>query len=148
MTFKRYLEQGKLKKINAKFDQVFRLLKRAKKDISTAEKIFPIDAEWAYAVAYHSMLRSARALLLAQGLRPDDGAQHRTVVEVSGLILGEEFKNLIEKFDNMRKTRSDFIYESRSLSQEESKRAIQNAKVFIEKIVEMVSRENPQIKLF
>ena len=139
MPFKRYLEQGKLKKVKAGLDQVKGLLKRAKKDIATAEKIAGIDIEWSYTVAYHSMLRSARALLLSKGLRPDDGAQHRTVVEVSGIILGEKFKKLIQEFDHMRKTRSDFIYEIHSLSEEEASKAIKDAKTFIEKICETIS---------
>lgn len=134
MNFKSYIQQGKLKKIKAKLDQIVRLIERAQKDLITAEKNLEFDEEWAYTIAYHSMLRSARALLLSKGLRPSGTSQHKTVVEISGLILGKEFAEIIDKFDRMRRIRSDFIYEYMDLSFEEAKNAIKSAQQLVSKI--------------
>ena len=134
MNLKSYIDSGKLKHIEPKNDQVKRLLKRAQKDISTAEHTLGIDDEWAYTIAFHSMLRAGRALLLHNGYRVSGEGQHKTVVEVSGILLGENFSELTDKFNRMRRTRSDFIYDYIELSLEESKVAIKNAKELILKI--------------
>lgn len=139
MNFKNYIEQGKLKRIKPKIDQVKRLIKRAKKDLETGENILNFDKEWAYTIAYHSMLRGARALLLYNGLRPSGEGQHKTVVEISGILLGKDFSELIDKFDRMRRIRSDFIYEYIDLSLEESKIALRSAKELVSKIEEKIS---------
>ncbi len=48
----------------------------------------------AYTFAYLAILRSGRALMILKGLRPADGRQHKTVVEVAGHFLGKEFEDL------------------------------------------------------
>jgi len=146
--FKNYLEQRRLRKIKPKLDQIVKLIQRAMKDIQTAEKNLVIDQDWSFTIAYHSMLRAGRALLLFCGFCPIGQAQHKTVVEVSGLILGKSFQELISMFDRMRRKRSDFIYESIELSLTEAKSAIKNAKIFIVKIEKIIKENNFQSKLF
>ena len=146
--FKNYFEQRKLQKIGPKLDQIAKLIQRAIKDIKTAEKNLTIDQEWSFTIAYHSMLRAGRALLLFHGVRSTGQAQHKTVVEVSGLILGKSFQELINMFDRMRRKRSDFIYESLEMSLSEAKSAIKNAKIFIVKIEKIIQKNNSRSKLF
>jgi len=139
MNLEIYIEQGKLKRIKPKYDQIMRLIERSQKDLVTAKRNLEFDEEWAYTIAYHAILRSARALLLSKGLRPSGTGQHKTVVEISGLILGKEFSELIDKFDRMRRTRSDFIYEYIDLSFEEAKKAIKDAQTLVVKIKENIN---------
>ncbi len=44
------------------------------------------------------MLKAGRALLLLEGYVPDDGAQHKTVVDVVSAVLGKEYKNAHDRF--------------------------------------------------
>ena len=54
-----------------------------------------------------AMLKAGRALLLLQGFVPDDGAQHKTVVEVTSVILGEKYRHLTDQFETMRRKRNE-----------------------------------------
>jgi len=57
--------------------QIAANLSRAARDLTTATATMPIDAEWAYAIAYHSMLRAGRALMFSKGWRPKGRDQTR-----------------------------------------------------------------------
>lgn len=74
------------------------------------------------------MLKAGRALLFLEGLRPADGAQHKTVVQVSEIFLGSAFKSLAEEFETMRRKRNQLVYEYGSLlSHTEVKTALNDA---------------------
>jgi len=57
-------------------------------------------------VAYLAMLRAARAYMLLKGLRPKDGFQHKTVIEFLDEALKDEDKQLILRFDRMRRKKT------------------------------------------
>ncbi len=143
------IEAGLLKKEKVGVDQIKALIQSAKKNLSVAEKIFEIDEEACFSMAYNSMLKVARALVYLKSCRPDDGAQHKTTVEVAGKILGRDFTFLIDKFDRMRKKRNEFTYDPLvPLSKEESKNAMETAKEFYKKVKEFLSDKDSQLKLF
>ncbi|MFA5141244.1 MAG: hypothetical protein WC728_18645 [Elusimicrobiota bacterium] len=52
------------------------------------------------------MLRAGRAMLFMSGLRPIDGRQHKTVVEVAAKILGRGHQGLCWRFEQMRRMRN------------------------------------------
>ena len=93
------------------------------------------------------MLRCGRALLFLKGFRPVDGQQHKTVIEIVCLILGDEFKGLIEKFDRMRRKRHQFTYDPfLPVSKEEAEGALKTAENFVKIVSEFVKKENSQQK--
>lgn len=95
------------------------------------------------------MLKIGRAVLFLQGFRPIDGQQHKTTIEAAEKILGEEFKDLINQFDNMRKKRNIFTYDPLiPLSWEEAKNALKTAEHFFKKTQIFLEKTNPQMKLF
>jgi len=52
-----------------------------------------------------------------------------------------------KKFDNMRRKRNQFTYDpSLPVSELEAKNALKTAEEFIEKIIELVKKEDPQQK--
>jgi len=153
MNLKKYLdklsEQGFLKQEEIGFNQVRALLDSAFKNIKASRKNLSIDEETCYTMAYNAMIKIARALIFLQGFRPDDGQQHKTTIEVAGEILGESFKNLINKFDKMRQKRNRFIYDPAiPPSQEEANNAIKVAEEFYNKTKTFLEETNPQLKLF
>ncbi len=142
------LNKGLIKKQELNFDQIKNLLQRAKKDLVVAKHNLVFDEEVAYNYAYLAMLRCGRALMFLHGYRPADGQQHRTVIEFTDIILGKEYKSLINKFDTMRRKRNQFTYEPLlPISKVEAENALKTAGEFVTKIVTLVKKENPQMEL-
>jgi len=153
MSLKNYLnnliEKGFLKKEEIGVDQVRALLKSASKNLRAAQKNLNIDEETCYTMAYNAMLKMARAILFLNNFRPADGYQHKTTVDVAGKILGNNFNDLIIKFDQMRKKRNMFTYEPLiPLSRDEAKKSLETAEEFYEKVKEFLEQKNLQLKLF
>lgn len=145
-SFQRYLEKGYLKKQNPNFGQISKQLKRAYKDLKTAKQTLEYDLEWATTIVYQAMLRGGRSLLFAHGFLPADGAQHRTVVELTGKILGDEYANLIRQFNKFRKKRNLFFYDSEDTgNNDEAKRALEVSKELLDGIKAFIEKLNPQV---
>lgn len=145
--FQKYLDRGYLKQQNPNFEQFKKQMQRAYKDLKTAKRTLEYDPEWAGAIAYQAMLRAGRTLLFAHGYLPTDGAQHRTVVELTGRILNPEYANLIRQFEKFRKKRNLFFYDSEdSENIGEAKRALEIAKELLEQTKTHIEALNPQIQ--
>jgi len=142
------LKEGKLKKQEAGFVQVEQLLIQSLCDLKEASKIRHIAETATYIMAYNGMLKAGRALLLLRGFVPDDGAQHRTVVEVTTAILGQKFKKVTAHFEIMRKKRNEMTYEAGAMvSKHETERAFEDAIKMLEAIFEEVKAKNPQLEI-
>lgn len=94
------------------------------------------------------MLRAGRALLYAHGYLPADGQLHKTVVEATGMILGQEFYGIVKQFDKLRRKRNVFFYDSLDTSNvAEAKKAGKEAIQLIKVIGKKISDFNPQFSL-
>jgi uncharacterized protein (UPF0332 family) len=94
------------------------------------------------------MLKAGRALMLLKGYVPDDGAQHKTVVETTSAILGDSYRELTEKFETMRRKRNEMTYESGTLlSKSEAQKASSDAIALVKKIFAEAKAQNPQLEL-
>ncbi len=142
------VKEGRLKKQKAGFVQVEALLKEAALDLEEADKIKGIAQRATYLLAYIAMLKAGRGLLLLNGYRPDDGAQHRTVVEMTGVILGKKYIDLVEHFETMRRKRNDLTYEAGTLlSDIEAKQAFSDALSLVKGILKEIKLNNPQLEI-
>jgi uncharacterized protein (UPF0332 family) len=140
------LDQGLIKKQKVDFPHIEALLLRAQKDIIVAKSNLEIDEEVTYNYAYLSMLRCGRAIIFLRGYRSVDGQQHKTIIELSGEILGKGFKNLIKKFDRMRRKRNQFTYDPfLPVSKTEAEDVLKTAEEFVAKVIKQVQDENPQL---
>lgn len=147
-TINKFLREGKLRKQKAGFVQIESLLKEAIADLEEANKIIGIAERATYILAYMAMLKAGRALLLMDGYVPDDGAQHKTVVETAGAILGKKYEELIQHFETMRRKRNEMTYETGALlSKSESEQSFKNAIELIKAILIKVKSRNPQLEL-
>lgn len=148
MAYEDLRERGLLEDAPANFSVVTALLARALKDLATARANGSIDREWAYAIAYQGMLRAARALVAAEGVRPRGRDQQRTIVLLVSSLLGEEMKTLVNAFDRMRRRWQTILEEpGQPISRYEAEGAIRNAQLFIERVVELVRERNPQLTM-
>ena len=99
-------------------------------------------------MAYTGMLKVGRAIIYLKGYRPAGGYQHKTTVNVTGMILGNGFSDLIINFDKMRRKRNQFTYEPLlPLSKKEACNALKVADLFFQKAKEHFDKKNPQQKL-
>jgi uncharacterized protein (UPF0332 family) len=146
MAYEDLREKGLIEEIKPNFAVVNALIARSLRDLATARANASIDREWAYAIAYQGMLRAARAMIMAEGLRPRGRDQQRTVVQLTGVILGGEVRSLLNAFDRMRR-RSQRILEEmgQPMSRYEVEGAIKDAQGFIERTVEFMRTKNPQL---
>ena len=69
------------------------LLKRGKKDLSSARLLFEEDIEAAYTLLYNSMLHAGLAYMEASGARPDVKGKHKTVIDYIAHALDESHEN-------------------------------------------------------
>jgi uncharacterized protein (UPF0332 family) len=144
----RLQKEGKLRKIPAGFTQVEALLREAILDLEEAKKTFKIAERATYLMAYNAMLKAGRALLLLNGWVPEDGAQHRTVVEMTGALLGEKYSHIVNKFESMRRKRNDMTYEAGVLiSNKEKEQAFEDAIALFKGCLETAKKKNPQMKI-
>lgn len=149
MIYEKFLKDNLIKKEKPDFKQIECQIKRANKDLKTAEANLPIDLTWAFAIAYHAMMRASKALIYSKGYLPTAKKSHKTIVELTKLILGNEYENLIGHFSRMRRRRHDFIYDSKNhITPHEAKTSIETAKKLIDEIVTLVRSENPEKDLF
>jgi hypothetical protein len=141
-------EKGLVEDFKPNFAVVSALIARSLRDLATARANASIDREWAYAIAYQGMLRAARAMIMAEGLRPRGRDQQRTVVQLAGTLLGGDVRSLLNAFDRMRR-RSQTILEEpgQPISRYEVEGAIKDAQKFIERTVDFTRTKNPQLAL-
>lgn len=140
--------EGKLARQEAGIVQVEALLRQAIMDLEEAKKTLHVADRATYILAYMAMLKAGRALLLFKGYRPTDGAQHKTVVEMTGAFLGSDFTSLVNHFETMRRKRNEMTYEAGALlSPTEASDAFTDAIALVREIHRDVKAHNPQMEL-
>lgn len=145
---KRLEKSGKIRKQKAGFVQIEALLKEAILDLEEAKRIVNLAERATYLLAYNAMLKAGRALMLLKGYVPDDGAQHKTVVEMTSAMLGDPYGEVTEKFETMRRKRNEMTYESGTLlSKSEAQKAFSDAIALVKKIFTEAKAQNPQLEL-
>jgi HEPN domain-containing protein len=148
MAYEDLREKGLVDDVKPNFSAVNALITRALKDLATARANASIDREWAYAIAHQGMLRAAKGMISAEGLRPRGRDQQRTVVTLVGAILGDDARPLLNAFDRMRRRWQVIVEEvGQPVSRYEVEGAIKDAQRFIERTVEWTRTRNPQMTL-
>jgi uncharacterized protein (UPF0332 family) len=151
MTYEALKEMGIVEERNAEVNEIIALVTRAERDLSTSRMLQDKDEEWAFAAAYLTMARAARALILAEGFRPK-GVRGRdaqkTVVTAAGALLGDQYKSLINKFDRMRRKYQSFMEESSHIiSRYEAAQAIVDADELLGLVIRRIREKYSQLSL-
>jgi uncharacterized protein (UPF0332 family) len=105
MAYERLLKTGRIQMYSAKSSEISQLLQVTTRDIGTAKMNLDEAADWAYTIAYNSVLQASRALMMHDGFRPRGGEQHATVVEFIEERLGASFIKQVRLIDQMRRKR-------------------------------------------
>jgi len=146
--FRPLIDRGQLETFRIERSQIAKHIASAFQDLREAEKTFPVPDRAAYLFAYTAMLKMGRALLFLKGYRSKGKAQHETVVEAAGQLLGSDFKSLTERFDRMRKKRNKMIYDVGDLiSHSDAEEAFCTAGQYLGKVRSFMEKEDPQLRL-
>lgn len=133
------VEKNLIEKIPIYSDEILHLKEAAQKDIETAHFLARADSDWALNIAYSAMLRISLALMYAEGYRPKGEAKHKVVIDFLREKLGSEFKEDLERVDDLRKKRNRMIYHASAISSEyEVKETIEFAREFVKQISKLV----------
>jgi uncharacterized protein (UPF0332 family) len=151
MNYNALKEMGIVEERTAEIAEIIELVSRAERDLATSKLLQDKDVEWAFAAAYQAMARSARALILSEGFRPKGVRSrdtHKTVVTASGIILGNQYKSMINKFDRMRRKYQSFMEEAgRIISKYEAGQAIKDAEEFLALVIGRIKEKYSQMSL-
>jgi uncharacterized protein (UPF0332 family) len=121
-----------LKKINDSLDL-------AKRDLEVAKNMLDENCDWAFSIAYNSMLQSIRALMFSKGYRPSSDSGHIASVRFAKLFLKEDD---VIQFDRMRRKRHTVVYDTVGvISRGEAENAISRAEKFIREIEMLVDKK-------
>ena len=141
-------KEGKIAPQKVGIIQIEELLREAIFDLKEAKKVASIADRATYILAYMAMLKAGRALMFLKGYRPTDGAQHKTVVEMTSMTLGDKYKDLVGHFETMRRKRNRMTYEAGALlSNAEAQAAFSDAISLTQKILQEAKAQNPQMEL-
>ncbi len=135
MKFEELEREGLIKSLPVNREKVRDSFKLAERDLKTAKKILKDDHDWAFSIAYNSMLQAARALMFSRGYRPSGDAQHISTVKFVEASLGKEFEGVVIAFDKMRRKRHIAIYgRSGAVSETDARNAIKWAEEFLDEV--------------
>ena len=137
MKYDHLIKENKIKQEKAHPGEMEDLFSLAERDLKTAEFIVTQDWDWAFAIAYNSVLQACRAYMLSEGFRSRSVEAHKTTFEFMRLALNKEYLDLINYFDRCRIKRHRVIYQSKSsITETELKQLLSNAKLFVAKLKE------------
>lgn len=143
------VREGKLRSQRADTPYLNDLLEAAHRNFEAARLLQGRVDEAAFKLYYDGLLQVSRAVLLLEGLRPDDGEQHKTTFIAAGLILGPRLEDLIRKIQKFRIKRNDSIYDPKGLvGASEAEAIYQTAKSFWNGVRSHLRKADPQLNLF
>jgi uncharacterized protein (UPF0332 family) len=97
------LRKRKIYRHRASRDEIDRLLQLADRDIRLARLTMAEDWDWAFSIAYNSVLQSARAFMYSRGFRPATEQGHKNTFAFMRAAMGKDLASTIGYFDRMRK---------------------------------------------
>ena len=103
--------ERRIKPCPVDFKRIENFIKRAKKDLASAQLIKNSDLEAAYQLLYDGMLHSALAYIISDGCQPDIRGKHKTLIDYVAYALGKRYESKMQFYDRMRRRRHQFLYE-------------------------------------
>ncbi len=148
MIFEQLKAKGLVEAVAPDLQRANRLMARVQKDLKTAQAMVGTDSEWAYVIAAHSMLRAARALTLAEGLRPRGRDQARTLLQLTACLVSEEEVSMVADLDQVRKKAQHLLDSAdRPISLYELEATLNVAEQLVGVVAKRVYAKDPQTRL-
>lgn len=145
-TINSLLKSGSIKECPIDYKVINSLIRRSTTDIETSKRNLEIDNDCSYNYAYNAILHAGLALMESRGFRPEIKEKHVTIVKFVNVIMGNNFTELINNYDFMRRKRHIFIYEPNfPCSKFESEQAIDTAIKLVNATKKNIKEYNPQL---
>lgn len=141
MKLSELLDSGLIEKIPASAEKAEHSLTISERDLDTAEHLFDKnDFDWCFSVAYNAMLQAGRAIMWLKGYRPRGSSSHISIIEfVKAVESFNEPAQVTFLLNKMRQKRHLLVYEEAGvISENEAESALKNARLFIDKIKEVL----------
>lgn len=130
--------EGLIRALPGGKDRVQDTLRIAHRDLDVAKKLLPSSSDWAFSVAYNSILQAGRAMMFSRGYRPAGSNQHISVVRFCEEFLPPDDARW---FERMRRKRHQAVYDSTgSVSEQEAGNAVKKAEAILY-MIESIIRE-------
>jgi uncharacterized protein (UPF0332 family) len=148
MNYRELVEKGIAEERSPNLKEVRNLQERGMEELTIAKNILNSDRGWAYAISFYAMLRTAKALILAEGLLPRDKDETRNIIMITGVVLGKDFKSLLNKLDRMRRRTENFVKDyNKPITKYESRQALTDAEEFINRMNDIIRERHSQLLL-
>jgi uncharacterized protein (UPF0332 family) len=140
MNLEDLLKEGLIERAPVNLELVKELLALAERDLEDAEGSLQRKRyDWAYAIAYNSMLQAGRAFMHSRGFRPHAASTHLATVKFVQVELSHRFGILVKIFNKCRIKRHKVIYERAGLiSPNEAEEAVKHARQLIAEIKKII----------
>ena len=111
MNYKELLEEGRLRPAKINPREIRLHLKLVERDIRLAQNLTNQDLDWAFVLAYNSILQACLGLMYARGFIPRGPNKHKTIIEFTTITLGKSYKKQMDRLSRIRQKRHKVVYE-------------------------------------
>lgn len=134
MNLRELLNQDRLRLHKTSKEEISNLLKLVRRDIEDA-KVEGLSSDRKFATAYNAILQLATILLYCKGCKPYGLGHHSTVFEAMKIIMGKDYYEMADYFDDCRAKRNitDYSYAGK-ISASEAKELIREAEKFLKAV--------------
>jgi hypothetical protein len=123
MSFEELLRKRAVERVTVTPREIGELLAVARRDIRTAENLVAIDLDWAFVVAYNSVLQLSIAYMAWLGFRPRGEGKHYNTFQFMEEALPDD-RPMIKRLQKFRRKRNMSIYEQPGLVSETEARDV------------------------
>ncbi len=139
MPYEKLLSERRVKRQSPKPDAIRDILLLAERDVKVAEQTLEVDPDWAFNIAYNSVLQASRAYMLREGFRPRGPNQHATVVRFLEEAFAQKLPEDVATFDQMRRKRHRAVYDTAGrIGASEAEQAVIFARDYLDRIRQML----------
>lgn len=143
MSLKRLEEEKKIRKHHTSPKEVSDLFKIAERDLADS-KADNISYDRKFTIAYNAILVLATILLYCKGYQSYGKGHHHIIFEAMKIILGKNYEELTDYFDNCRIKRNITDYDTAGMiSEKEFKEIFEEAENFYSFVKRRVKEEYP-----
>lgn len=140
MSFKRLLDEGKIRPHKSSRQEIGDLFAIVERDLKDAA-LKGLSADRRFVTAYNAVLQAATALMHCMGYRAIGAGHHATTFEFLRAALGKEFEERIDYFDRCRIKRNMTDYDRAGvISEKEANDLLEEARQFSATIREIIGR--------
>jgi uncharacterized protein (UPF0332 family) len=138
MNYDDLIREGRLRQAHVDSDEIRAHLSIVERDIRLSQTAITQDLDWAFVLAYNSILQACLGLVYAKGYIPRGMDKHKTIIEFATIALGDEYKIQMNKLSKIRHKRHKVLYQVAGLiGEQEAKNTI----AFAEEIVPVIKDE-------